>query len=123
MGYSKLNRKLTEMYKKDEESVWDESRIQAFEELKQAVTKAPALQPINYTSDCSVILAVDTSLHTVGMVLIQLGDRQAKACTLWFNSSDGGRGQIQSTQAGITWIVSSIVGFSNLSCRSQEIDG
>jgi hypothetical protein len=42
-GYSQMNRKLTELYNKDEEFVWTEGRIEAFESLKKAVSSAPAL--------------------------------------------------------------------------------
>ena len=73
-NYSKMNRKLTELYKKEEEFVWTEDRIEAFEDLKKAVSSAPALRSIDYDSDQAVILAVDTSKHAVGFVLLQIDE-------------------------------------------------
>ena len=73
-GYSQMNRRLTEMYKKDEEFVWTETRIEAFEALKKAVSSAPALRSIDYNSESPVILAVDTSMEAVGMVLLQIDE-------------------------------------------------
>lgn len=72
-GYSKLNRRLTELYRA-ENFEWTQERIAAFEGLKRAVTQAPALRPIDYTSDLPVILAVDTSMEAVGMVLLQVDE-------------------------------------------------
>jgi hypothetical protein len=73
-GYSHMNKKLTELYKKDQEFVWTPERIEAFEALKKAVSSAPALRPIDYSSDLAVIFAVDTSQHAVGIVLLQIDE-------------------------------------------------
>ena len=73
-GYSQMNRKLTELYKKDEEFVWTNERIEAFEALKKAVSSAPALRSVDYSSDLAVILAVDTSKYAVGIVLLQMDE-------------------------------------------------
>jgi hypothetical protein len=73
-GYSQMNRKLTELYKKDEEFVWTKERIEAFESLKKAVSSAPALRSIDYNSELAVIFAVDTSKYAVGIVLLQLDE-------------------------------------------------
>lgn len=75
-GYSKLNRRLTELYRA-ENFEWTPDRIAAFNGLKHAVTQAPALRPIDYTSNQPVILAVDTSMEAVGIVLLQI-DEQGK---------------------------------------------
>jgi hypothetical protein len=72
--YSKMNRKLTELYKKDEEFIWTKERIEAFESLKKAVSSAPALRSIRYDSDLAVIFAVDTSKYAVGIVLLQIDE-------------------------------------------------
>jgi hypothetical protein len=71
-GYSKLNRQITQLYHKDEDFVWTQERVEAFEDLKKAVSSAPALRSIDYTSDLAVILAVDTSKYAVGIVLLQM---------------------------------------------------
>lgn len=73
-GYSKLNRRLTELYRA-EHFEWTPERIAAFEELKKAVTRAPALRPIDYKSELPVILAVDTSMEAVGIVLLQIDEK------------------------------------------------
>ena len=46
-------------------------QIAAQEDLKQALINSPALQPIDYTSESPVILAVDTSSIAVGFYLCQ----------------------------------------------------
>jgi hypothetical protein len=73
-GYSQMNRKLTELYKKEEEFEWTPPRIQAFENLKKAVATAPALRSIDYSSELAVILAVDTSQKAVGIVMLQMDE-------------------------------------------------
>ena len=73
-GYSQMNRRLIELYKKGTEFVWTEPRIEAFEALKKAVSSAPALRSIDYGSELPVILAVDTSMEAVGMVLLQMDE-------------------------------------------------
>ena len=73
-GYSQMNRKLTELYKKDEEFIWTEERVQAFEALKKAVSSAPALRSIDYGSELAVILAVDTSKYAIGIVMLQMDE-------------------------------------------------
>jgi hypothetical protein len=49
-----------------------------FDTLKKLITSAPALNPINYTTDRPVVLSVDTSLHAVGMILSQLEEQGRK---------------------------------------------
>jgi len=43
-----------------------------FDEIKNLITKAPALHPIDYTSDNPVILSVDSSCDAAGMILSQI---------------------------------------------------
>jgi hypothetical protein len=43
----------------------------AMDDLKDALVNSPALRPINYTSEASVILSVDTSYIAVGFLLAQ----------------------------------------------------
>lgn len=73
-GYSKIARPLTELCRKESEFIWDERRQEAFEHLKELVTSAPALRPIDYKCGRTVILAVDTSYIAVGYVLYQLDE-------------------------------------------------
>lgn len=46
--------------------------------MKKLVSSAPALNPIDYSSDRAVVLSVDTSLHAVGMILSQLDEQGRK---------------------------------------------
>jgi transposase InsO family protein len=77
-NYSELARPITELWRKSEEFEWTERRQEAFNTLKKIVTSAPALNPIDYTSDRAVVLSVDTSLHAVGMILSQLDEQGRK---------------------------------------------
>jgi len=70
-NYSTLAQPISELWRQKVEFVWDKRRQEAFATLKKIVASAPALRPIDYQSELSVILAVDTSYIAVGMVLIQ----------------------------------------------------
>ena len=67
-------RPLTELYWHDAEFIWDQCRQAAFEKMKQLVSQAPALRPIDYTSKQPVILAVNSSQIAVGFILYQLDE-------------------------------------------------
>ncbi len=73
-NYSRLVRPLTELYQKDSKFDWNERRQAAFEEIKDLVSTAPALQPIDYTSENPIVLSVDSSKEAVGFILSQLQD-------------------------------------------------
>jgi len=73
-NYSKIVRPLTRLYHKDVEFDWSEQCQIAFDEIKNLITTAPALQPINYTVDNPIILAVDSSVEATGMILYQMSD-------------------------------------------------
>src|SRR6202795_643136 len=72
--YSSLARPLAELFHKDKEFEWTEPREEAFNQLKQLVSTAPALRPIDYTSDSPIILSVDTSTIAIGFILSQIDD-------------------------------------------------
>lgn len=74
-NYSKMVRPLTELYRKDAEFIWDDRRQESFDSIKKAVSIAPALRPIDYTSDNPVIFAVDSSIIAVGFILYQIDDQ------------------------------------------------
>ena len=74
-NYSKIVRPLSELYHQDKEFIWDQRRQDAFDEIKKHVTSAPALRPIDYTSDNPVILSVDSSRDAAGMILSQIDDQ------------------------------------------------
>ncbi len=72
--YSAIARPLMELIRRDIDFVWDDRRQQAFDKLKLLATTAPALRPVDYTSDNPVILSVDSSIIAVGFILSQIDD-------------------------------------------------
>jgi hypothetical protein len=54
-------------------------QIAAQEDLKLALLSAPALRPLDYSSESPVILAVDTSYIAVGFFLCQCDSESPKA--------------------------------------------
>jgi hypothetical protein len=49
--------------------------IAAMENIKNLVTRSPALCPLNYaTCDWPIILAIDSSITAIGYVLMQVRD-------------------------------------------------
>ena len=69
--YSLIARPLTELVRKEMEFIWDERRQQAFDKLKQCITSAPALRPIDYQSDKPVYISIDSSNIAVRFILSQ----------------------------------------------------
>lgn len=72
--YSTLVRPITELWRKSEDFTWTPRRQESFDELKRLVSSAPALHPIDYTSNRTVILSVDTSFIAVGFILAQIDE-------------------------------------------------
>jgi hypothetical protein len=70
-GYSELCRPLTDLYRKGKEFIWEERQQAVFDELKSLVSSAPALRPIDYTSERPVVMSVDTSYIAAGFILSQ----------------------------------------------------
>lgn len=91
-NYSTLARPITELWRKNVEFEWDLRRQESFQALKDLVSAAPALAPINYTSDRPVILAVDSSWMAVGIILLQIDEegkrRPARYGSLPFNDRE-----------------------------------
>jgi len=77
-NYSKIVRPLTQLYHKDKDFIWEKEQQDAFDEIKNLITKAPALHPIDYTSDNPVILSVDSSRDAAGMILSQMDNKGRK---------------------------------------------
>ena len=69
--YSLITRPLVDLTRKGVDFHWDPEQEQAFQKLKEVVTKAPALRPIDYTSDRPIYLSVDTSVYGIGFILSQ----------------------------------------------------
>ena len=76
--YSRIARPLSQLLQKEENFEWTDLRQEAFETLKEKVTTAPALRPIDYESDRPVIISVDTSYIAVGMVLSQIDENNKR---------------------------------------------
>lgn len=72
--YSLLARPLTELWRKDVEFEWTPRRQEAFNTLKNLISSAPALRPIDYDSDLPVMLSVDSSYIAVGFILSQMDE-------------------------------------------------
>jgi reverse transcriptase-like protein len=76
-NYSAFAHPLVDLTHKSVDFIWQEQHDHAMQELKDAIISSPALIPINYTSSCSVFLAIDSSWHAVGWILSQdCEDRQ-----------------------------------------------
>jgi hypothetical protein len=73
-NYSQIVRPLTELYHKNKDFIWDERRQTVFDKIKQLISSAPALHPIDYLSERPVILSVDSSQEAAGMILSQEDD-------------------------------------------------
>jgi hypothetical protein len=71
--FSKKVCPLVELTKKIMDFVWEEPQELAMAELKDAVSKAPWLRPIDYLSLLAVILTMDSSYITLGFVIYQMG--------------------------------------------------
>jgi len=81
-NYSLLARPLINLYRKDTPFVWDTPQQDTFDALKIAVSSAPSLHPINYSTDLPVVLSVDTSYIAIGFILSQYNEsgRKCPAC-------------------------------------------
>jgi hypothetical protein len=69
--YSIIAKPLVHLTRKEIPFTWGPEQEEAFEHLKDLVTQAPALRPIDYSSDRPVILSVDTSIYGIGFILSQ----------------------------------------------------
>ena len=70
-NYSQIARPLVDLTRKGTEFIWGPPQELAFRKLKEMVSRAPALRPIDYRSGKPVILSVDSSIHGIGFVLSQ----------------------------------------------------
>ena len=62
---------LVQLTRKGTEWEFGQKQIDAMNDLKDALLKSPALQPINYKSEAPVILSVNTSYIAIGYLLSQ----------------------------------------------------
>lgn len=95
--FSEKVRPLRELTLLKAEFIWDERRQEAFKELKDLVASAPALRPIDYTSNNPVILSVDSSKYAVGFILSQIDNdgrrRPARYGSLPMNETEANYSQ------------------------------
>jgi len=70
-------RPLTMIWRKNQQFTWDEDKEEAFQKLKELITTAPVLRPIDYSLDNPIVLSVDSSKIGVGFILSQI-DEQGK---------------------------------------------
>ena len=72
--FASLTCPLVHLTKKGVPFDWGEPQQNAMQCLKDAICQSPALCQLDYESSREVILAIDTSLITVGYILLQEGD-------------------------------------------------
>jgi hypothetical protein len=72
--YTLIARPLINLTRKNVDFNIGPEQLEAFEEIKLAISTSPALRPIDYTSSRPVILAVDSCMNGVGFILSQIGD-------------------------------------------------
>jgi transposase InsO family protein len=104
-NYAKISRPLNDLLCKDIEWNWTASQENAMEELKELVSTAPCLVPIDYASDREVIFAVDSSFIGVGYVLMQVDEkgvrRPARYGSLTYNERESRYSQPKSELFGL----------------------
>ena len=69
--YSIIAKPLVDLTRKGASFVWKAAQEEAFEDLKEIVTRAPALRPIDYHCDRPIYLSVDSSILGIGYILSQ----------------------------------------------------
>jgi hypothetical protein len=72
--YAAIAHPLTNLTRNNTPFVWTDAAQHAMDTLKLAVTKSPAIRPIDYHSANPVILSVDSSYIACGYILLQLDD-------------------------------------------------
>ena len=77
--YSQIARPLVDLTRKSVNFIWGPAQIKAFQKLKNLVTSAPALKPIDYTCGRQIYLSVDTSIYGIGFILSQEDEQGRRA--------------------------------------------
>jgi hypothetical protein len=73
-GVLRIVHPLINLMKKDVPFVFGAEQHEAMQILKDVVLSSPALKRLDYTSECKIILAVNTSNITIGFILLQVGE-------------------------------------------------
>jgi len=84
--FSTIAEPLFRLSRKDVEFYWLEEQQIAMDELKKALTSAPALNPIDYKSEEKIVLSVDSSLAGSGAILQQEEPKTGKRHLARFES-------------------------------------
>jgi hypothetical protein len=98
--YAALSHPLTDLTHNNTPFHWTNSAQDAMNTLKTAVTKSPAICPINYNSTNEVILTVDSFYLMCGWILLQL-DNKGNRCPARFGSITWNERESQYSQAKI----------------------
>ena len=77
--FSKIAKPLVDLTRKDVPFHWGPDQEEAFVRLKELVSSAPALRPIDYHSNKPIILSVDTSIYGIGFILSQEDEQGRRA--------------------------------------------
>jgi len=70
-NYSAITRPLTRLTREGIDFEFGPEEIEAQERLKQAIVTSPAIRALDYESDATVYLSVDTSYIAIGYVIAQ----------------------------------------------------
>jgi len=70
-NYSAIAHLLVNLTCKGAPFAWQDKHEQAMQSLKNAIVQSSALISIDYTTDRTVYLSVDSSVHSVGWILVQ----------------------------------------------------
>jgi len=70
-NFSAIARPLVDLTRKGAPFIWQEEHEQAMKSLKSAIVHSSALISIDYSTDRTVYLSVDSSVHGVGWILMQ----------------------------------------------------
>ena len=69
--YSQIAKPIVDLTRKGANFEWEIAQEKAFISLKELITSAPALKPIDYTCGRNIYLSVDSSIHGIGFILSQ----------------------------------------------------
>jgi hypothetical protein len=71
--FALISRPIVELTKQSNPFQWTDREVEAFSTIKRRVETSTAIRSLEYTSGCEIILAVDSSIISVGWVIYQIG--------------------------------------------------
>ena len=106
--YSIIAKLLVDLTRKGAFFVWTSAQEEAFEDLKEIITRAPALWPIDYHCDRPIYLSVDSSIHGIGYILSQEDEHGWRVpAQYWFNSPWFHWKWVSTNHTGVIWTLQS----------------